>query len=120
MELIRGVTMGVIKGIQIILYTQTEAGTDAFNRPIYTETPVTVNNVLVGRPSEDEVLDTLNLTGRKVEYILGIPKGDTHDWEDKTIEFWGQKFRKIGMPVTGIQELIPMDWGQNVRVERYE
>lgn len=112
--------MGVIKGIPVTLYTQTETGVDAFNRTTYTETPVTVNNVLVGRPSEQEVLDTLNLTGRRVIYVLGIPKGDTHDWEDKTVEFCGQKFRTIGMPITGIQNLTPLDWGQNVRVERYE
>lgn len=112
--------MGLLKGISVTLYTQSETSTDDFNRPIYTETPVVVENVLVGRPAEQEVLDTLNLTGRKVEYILGIPKGDTHDWEDKTVEFWGQRFRTIGMPVTGIQDYIPLDWGQNVRVERYE
>lgn len=112
--------MGIIKGIPVTLYTQTEAGKDPFNRVQYTETPVTVENVLVGRPSEEEILDTMNLTGRKVEYVLGIPKGDLHDWENKKVEFWGQTFRTIGMPVTGIQTLIPLDWGQNVRVERYE
>lgn len=112
--------MGIIKGIPITLYEQIETRPDEFNRPTHAEVPVTVYNVLVGRPSEQEVLDTLNLTGRKVVYVLGIPKGDTHNWENKTVEFWGQKFRTIGMPVTGIQNLIPMDWGQNVRVERYE
>lgn len=112
--------MGVIKGEPITLYVQTESGRDEFNRPTYTETPVIVNNVLIGSPSTEEVLNTLNLTGRKARYKLGIPKGDTHDWEDKTVEFYGNKYRTIAFPVTGNLKHIPLDWGQNILVERYE
>jgi hypothetical protein len=50
---------------------------------------------------------------------LGIPKGDDHDWNDTEVFIWGEKFRTIGFPETGIQENIPLRWGQNVKVERY-
>lgn len=110
----------VLKGITIKLYEQQQTGTDSFNRPIYEETPVDVENVLVGQPDESEVLDTLNLTGRKVVYVLGIPKGDTHDWEDKKVEFWGMAFKTIGMPVQGIDDLVPLSWNKKVKVERHE
>lgn len=109
----------MLHGITVQLEQQTEAGRDDFNRPIYESEYVSVNNVLIGRPDPEEVASTLNLTGKKIEYILGIPKGDTHDWENKKVQFWGQEFHTVGFPETGIQDLIPMDWGSNVRVERY-
>lgn len=109
----------MIKGITVKLYQKTETGTDAFNHPVYTETAIEVENVLVGQPSSTEVLDTLNITGRKAIYTLGIPKGDTHDWEDKTVEFFGRKFRTIGIPVEGIESMIPLSWNKQIKVEVY-
>jgi hypothetical protein len=35
------------------------------------------------------------------------------------MEIWGERFRTIGYPMTGIQENIPLRWGQNIKVERY-
>jgi len=110
----------IIKGITVKLYEHQQTGTDPFNRPVYEDTPVDVENVLVGQPTEAEVLDTLNLTGRKAVYVLGIPKGDLHDWEDKKVEFWGLTFKTIGMPIQGIEEMVPLSWNKKVRVERYE
>lgn len=109
----------MLHGITIQLEQRTEVGQDDFNRPTYTTTYVDVENVLVGRPDAQEITDTLNLTGKRIEYILGIPKGDTHEWLDKKIRFFGQEFKAIGYPETGIQDLIPMDWGSNLKVERY-
>lgn len=107
-------------GISIILYEKTEAGTDPFGKPIYTEAPLVVENVLIGEPSSEDIVDALNLYGKRVAYTLGIPKGDMHTWEDSTVEFFGQRFRTIGFPTQGIEELIPLAWGKNVQVERYE
>ena len=39
--------MALIKGIPVILYERTQTGEDAFHAPVYTETPVTVENVLI-------------------------------------------------------------------------
>lgn len=110
----------MIKGITIKLYVKRQTGTDEFNAPIYTETAEEVSNVLVQPTSETEILDTLNLTGRKAVYQLAIPKGDTHDWTDVKVEFFNQTFRTIGTPVEGIEELLPLAWNKKVRCERYE
>lgn len=110
----------ILKGITVKLYEKRQTGTDSFNRPIYNEMPVEIDNVLVGQPADTEVTDMLNLTGRKIVYVLGIPKGDTHDWEDKKVEFWGTAFRTVGIPVQGIEDLIPMSWNKKVKVELYE
>lgn len=109
-----------IKGISVTLYERTETGLDAANRPIYEETPVTVDNVLVGAPSAEDVVNEFNLSGKRIAYTLGVPKGDTHDWTDRTVEFWGRKFRTVGVPTQGIEENIPLDWNMKVQVEAYE
>lgn len=112
--------MGSIKGITVTLYEQTQTGTDAFNDPIYTETAINVDNVLVYPSTQTEILETVNLYGRKAVYTLGIPKGDTHDWENRRIDFFGQSWRSFGIPSQGIEEMIPLDWNMKVTVERYE
>lgn len=110
----------MIHGTTVILQVKTQSGSDPFGAPIYTETPVNVENVLVGSPSAEERTEELNLTGRKIEYVLGIPKGDAHDWENVTVEFFGKKFRTFGIPEEGIEENIPMAWHKKVKCERFE
>lgn len=104
----------------MILHTVTQTGVDGFNRPVYAVNDVTVHNVLVAPVSDTEVLDTLNLTGRKAVYQLGIPKGDTNDWENREVVFFGETFRVIGMPTEGIDDMIPLSWNKKVKVERVE
>lgn len=108
-----------MKGTTIQLVVKTQTGTDAFGAPIYTEELVNVDDVLVGSPTSDEITDSLNLFGKKIVYMLGIPKGDTHTWEDAEVIIWGNRYRTFGYPITGEQANIPLRWGQNVRVERY-
>lgn len=107
-----------LKGIPVILHTEVENGKDRLNRTIYTSIEVEVENVLVGSPSEQEITDVMNLTGRKCVYILGIPKGDMNDWTNKEVTFRGETFRTIGKPVEGIDDMIPMEWNRKVRCER--
>lgn len=109
-----------MNGISITLYDKQKTGEDAFGHPVYAETPVTVENVLVGEPTSDEVTDALNLYGKHVAYTLAIPKGDTNTWTGRTVEFFGEKFKVIGHPTQGIDHLIPLAWNKKVRVEHYE
>lgn len=109
----------MIKGTTIQLIVETQTGTDPFGAPIYEEEAVDVEDVLVGQPSTDDVTNSIQLYGKKIEYILGIPKGDTHNWTDAVVIIFGEKYRTIGYPQTGILENIPLRWGQNVKVERY-
>lgn len=108
-----------MKGMTVQLAVKTQTGTDPFGAPIYSEELVSVNDVLVGSPSSEDVISTLDLTGKRIAFVLGIPKGDTHIWEDTDVIIWGERYRTIGYPETGIQENIPLRWGQNVKVERY-
>lgn len=109
-----------IKGITVILLEKIEIGKDAFNRMQYKEVEEKVENVLVVPASSDDVINQLNLTGKKAVYSLGIPKGDTHNWVDRRVKFFGKTWKTIGIPQEGIEELIPLDWNKKIEVERYE
>lgn len=109
----------MLKGITVTLHTETLIGRDDFNAPIYAETPVNVDNVLVAPLSSTEALEALDLTGKKVVYQLAIPKGDTNDWEDKRVTFFGKDWHVVSFSTEGIDELIPLMWNKKVQVERY-
>lgn len=114
--------MAMIKGVTVILKEKTQTGTDAFGAPVWSIAKIPVDNVLVGQPTTEEVTDTLNLHGKKLEYVLAIPKGDAHIWNDTEVilpEPFSGIFRTIGYPTAGIEENIPLAWNKKVRLERY-
>ena len=111
-----------IKGIPIILYERIQDGVDDFNRPVFIEKPVTIENVVVGQPTSDDITSEINLSGKTIAYNLAIPADDTHVWENATVEFYGQKWSTIGIP----RQYMPgfmgasFPWNKLVRVERYD
>ena len=110
-----------MRGITVTLHERTQTGTDPLGQPIYTEAAVAVDNVLVAPSSSIEVLDQTNLDGRKSDYIMAIPKGDTHEWKaGKMVSFFGADWRIVELPTEGIEWLIPLSWNKKVKVERYE
>lgn len=109
----------MIKGITVNLYEMQETDTNAFNEAIYAPVKHSVANVLVTPATEQEILDTVNLTGRRAVYTLCIPKGDAHDWTNQIVEFFGRKWRTIGEPIEWIEAMVPLDWNMKVRVESF-
>ncbi len=109
-----------LKGIPVDLYTKSSTERDAFNRPINTETKTTVDNVLVAPLSQtgEEIINELSMNGKKAKYQLAIPKGDTNNWEDAEVEFFGVRWKTIGFSTIGIEDMIPLDWNRKVLVER--
>lgn len=108
-----------MKGTTVQLVVGTVTSYDPFGNPVETEQLVDVADVLVGQPSTDDITSSIQLYGKRIDYVLGIPKGDKNDWTDATVYIWGERFRTIGYPMTGEQENIPLRWGKNVKVERY-
>ena len=110
----------MIRGIPVTLYERTETTSespDPFGIPVYTETPVTVANVLVAPSTQDEVLSSVNLTGKRAVYTLHIPKGDAHAWEGCEVVFFAQRWRVIGPVVEYIGANVPGPWNRKVMVE---
>lgn len=115
----------MIRGITVTLYEQKQIGVDALRAPVFEEMPVEVKNVLVGQPEASEALASTDLYGKRILYMLGIPKGDTHDWQDKKVEWTDAYGRTItvktfGFPITGIEANIPGPWHMQVRCGAYE
>lgn len=108
-----------MKTITIQLVKKTITDTDPFGNPIETEELIDVPGCLVGQPTSDELNATMSLYGKKISFVVGVPKGDTNDWVDTDVIIWGERYKTIGYPETGIQDNIPLAWGKNVKVERY-
>ena len=65
----------MIKGITIQLVNKVDTGNvDELNHAIYFEQYVTVNNVLVAPSSGPEIIDSVNLYGKKALYTLAFQK----------------------------------------------
>lgn len=109
-----------MRGITVTLYEKTQVGLDPANVPVYEEIPVQVENVLVAPETTIQITSKVDLRGGEADYILGIPKGDTHVWDDSRVEFFGQTFKTFGVPTQGIDELIPLGWNMKVKVKRIE
>lgn len=110
----------LIKGMDIILWQKSQTGVDSLNEPVYEWSSEKVHNVLVGEPFTVEPVDDTSLTARSIGYTLGIPKGDTHDWENQIVEFFGHKFMTYGMVEQGIEANVPGPWHKKVKCQRYE
>lgn len=108
-----------MKGITVVLHKRVQTGVDDFHAPIYEDQDIEVENVLIGEPSADEVTEELNLHGKRLAYVLAIPKGDENEWTGASVTFYGERFRTIGEPTQGIDHLIPLSWNKKVKVERY-
>ena len=96
----------MLKGIPVTLLVKTQTGIDPASRPLYSWEPVTVENVLVAPLTDEEVLSTLNLTGRRAVY-------------HQRVQFFGETWTVIGIPTEGIDDLIPGPWNKKVKVERF-
>ena len=113
-----------MKGLTVKLYNVTQVGTDNFNQPILFESSVDVDDVLVGEPSTDDITSSTALYGKQIQFMLGIPKGDTHDWMDKKVE-WTDAYgitytcKTFGYPITGVEANIPTKWHMKVRCAAY-
>lgn len=111
--------MAAIRGIPVILFDRVQTGTDDFHAPVYSENPVTVENVLVCPVSTQDIITDFQLYGKRAEYELCIPKEDTHTWEDRVVEFFGQKWHTFGIPQQWQESQLPLAWNKRVKVERY-
>lgn len=113
----------MIKGIKILLAVSNGETINDFGETLKSCYYVPVDNVLVGQPDSTDIVSSTELTGIKTEYVLGIPKGDRHEWKNTTVilpEPFAGTYQTIGDPVAGIEENIPLSWNKKVRIQRIE
>lgn len=112
----------MIHGITIQLLRRAQTGVDDYGSPVFDETAVTVPGVLVGEPVTSESPSTLDPIGRRVQYTMALPKGDSNEWEGNRVilpEPFAGTFRVIGLPTAGIEANIPLRWNKKVLIERW-
>lgn len=114
-----------MRGLTVTLFERAQTGTDGFNAPIYEDVPAQVENVLIGEPTTDDITTSTDLFGKRIAYMLGIPKGDAHDWQDRRVQWQDAYGRTVtvqtfGFPITGVEGLIPGPWHMKVRCEAVE
>lgn len=108
-----------IRGITVLLQVVTETGKDLTNRPIYKDRWIPVDNVLIAPVSTEDQITSIQLHGKTAVYQLGIPKDDTHIWDDRLVRFAGRTWHVFGLPETGIADNIPGPWNTKWKVEAY-
>lgn len=110
----------MIKGEKVTLIQKVQSGKDGFNHAVFTDTEIDVENVLVSPASSQDILDTVNLTGKKAVLTLCIPKSDTHEWENTKVRIRGKYYRTIGQPQHYTEANVPLRWNDTIQVENYE
>ena len=111
--------MALLQGQTVSLIDFVQSGVDAFNAPVFRENPVAVDNVLICPASTEAIAEGLELWGKRAVYELLIPKGDTHNWENREVEFLGHRWKTFGFVLQWPEHLTPGFWNKKVKVERY-
>ena len=116
------ISIGGIPTVSVILYETEVTGEDSFGHEIKTETPVTIDNVSIGHPSSEDVLSEISISGKRIAYNLCLPVGDDHDWTNTIVEFYGRKWRTIGIPTQFTDGFMGKNfpWNKQIKVEAYE
>lgn len=109
-----------IKGKTVVLIVKEQIGVDQFGVPVMYDHRTSVDNVLISPASDTDMVETLNLTGKRAVYTLHIPKGDDHVWSDTEVEFYNERWHTIGDPTVYQEEMLPLDWKGYIRVERFD
>lgn len=112
--------MGKIHGIPITLIDKQVVSKDPFGSPVVKDVEILVDNVLIAPATTEDVTNQMSLTGKKISYTIGIPKGDTNDWEEKEVRFFDKRWKTVGIPLEGIESMMPLEWNKKVMIERYE
>lgn len=112
--------MTLIHGIPVELASLSQVGVDPFGVPVMQETWETVQNVIVSPISGTEAAQIYELYGKDCTYQMCIPKGDTHEWEDTAVQFYGRRWRTVGPVLEYIDDLVPLAWNKKVTVRRDE
>ena len=113
----------IVKGLTVTLYEKNELSVDDFGHKTYTENPVDVSNVFIQPTSDDAITSNIEIAGSHNSYVLHIPKGDTHRWEDSIVYLPAPYNIKVKTYASGMiyrNDLAPLDWNKQIEAEIYE
>lgn len=100
---------GKLRGVSVTLWEWSRLETG-----LYTETPVTVENVLIA-PLEDREGEAGTRLFAGADYELYLPRGDAHAWEGNRVTFFGRDHRLYGLRRELMEGLLPLSWNARIR-----
>ncbi len=105
--------MSLFKGEPVTIKTPTITY-DENKDEIETFTETELDNVLFGRPSTEQLDETMRLYGVEISYVLGIPKVYTSSLRGCLVyrPRDGQAFRIMGDPQPLPPEICPTPWNR--------
>lgn len=112
--------MSLLHGVPIQYVHRKKVSEDEWHQPIFGEEYETIDNVLVAPVSQMGIPEQEDLQKKKKQKMLGIPKGDNHDWKDCVVLIDGERYESVGFPEEGIEDLVPGPWHKKVKVQLYE
>lgn len=106
-----------IEGEPVIYINRRQSETTENGFLQYEVTEEVVENVLIGTPTMQDAASAVQIYGKNPQYTLCIPKGDTHEWTDAFVKFWGKTWHVIAAPQRTQEKLTPGPWNAKVFVE---
>ena len=107
----------MIVGETVTVYVPVQTGTDAFNAPTLTETPLEVDNVVIRPGPSTEVQDGVRPDGAVIAYTLYFPKTFATSVQGCNVEVRGSRCRVVGFPQVYTEQNVPGPWNMVAEVE---
>lgn len=95
-----------------------KTGVDDFNNPVYSSETLSIDDCLIGPPTEPYDRVETSALDRDITLVrVHLPQGNTVDVSDSEFMYDGQTFRVIGKPVKFMEENTPTRWSSYLRAE---
>lgn len=114
--------MGIVKGLTVVLHEKVEAGADDYGQTTYTENLVAVDNVFIQNVSDDAIVSNIDVAGKHNSFVLHIPIGDNHKWEDSLVDLPAPYNITVKTYASGMifrEDLVPLEWNKQIKAEIY-
>lgn len=109
----------MITGETVLIELKEEGPADAIGDPTVTTSTITVDNVIVGPGSTNNLTDSIRPDGVIADYTLHLPKGyETYDLSGLRVQVRGKWFDVIGNPGYYTPDNAPGNWDYPVEVKR--
>lgn len=107
-----------MRGITLSFIQKVENGTDEFNNATHTTQTIEIANCLIAQVTEPtDRVESAALERNVTMVRIHLPKADTRDVSNSTVDYRGETFRTIGRPVAFMTENTPTDWDRYLRAE---
>ena len=108
----------MIAGTTLIFSKRTESGRDKLNNPVYTNTPISVDNCLIAPITEPvSIREQQAMNQSRDQVRIHLPKAFTGDVSGSSVSWGGKQWRLDSDSTVFMDENTPGDWNRYFRAE---